>query len=320
MKYQKIIILLATTLLISGCKGVKKADKPSFKKYVNEVSFADMNLAYNTFRDGYHFNDRSFMVQTDMYQEENSKIVNVSRHSSGTNYSANRHVDNYQYNADLNQILFTSQIKSESSYVYKGEDAVERNRDSSDGYSYQLKQDGKDLLAIDKNKKVYYRLEGDNLTISFLKEEYSFTSFQTFSALLGTYAYYVLIQDERAESFKFYQDEGLLTIVQKYEGLEQPTDADDEPMYKRNYTIDMVCQLVLTNDDKFTSSYQNIVKEHTEVYMDLQSSAKGDVIDSDIVSYGTTTYEAKKIDIKDIDISEYPELTDIGYVTDNLFR
>ena len=319
MKFQRIIPIIAALTLLSGCKGVQKAEKPKFKKYANEVTFEVLNQSYLTFLEEFHFADRSYEAKTDVYREEDTTVTNDARNNTLHLVSAYRRVNNYIYNQEINQLAFVSQVKTDVTEEIKGTATAEETDQKSVGFGLQLKEENGELIAVDKSNKISYSLENTKTTLAEFVSDYSRQPLLNFATVLNQYSYYVIFDDPQKDAFKFYRDNGYLTIVIDYEATEDIDEQVPAPVGTRSYKANQVMQLVIDSDKTFTSAYQGITKVTEEYTEDYYNRYQGDKVSGTETVYATSSYETKKVDVKDIDDSGFTKVKDNGDIGSLLF-
>lgn len=296
---KKILTLLVFVPLLAGCGN--KVSKPKFAKFSNEVkTFAKFDeqlqkalkktSLFKTAKVGSLVFTGDYGYKDVLETKREEKAIKTQTEYISNKGTVKFDAANLIYNQNMDR-------KSEAEYIDKGGAETSSSKETTN-YQIQVK-DSKNLATIFPERKEYQvQSLGGQKAADYMDAQVKFMFALSFYAdmgqILGMY------EEETKSRFKFYKDGDIFTVVYSREAK----DTDETYKYEDKY--DFTVQLEIKEGKWSSKSYS--LFESTKTYkVNYYSLAKGDAQIEKEEEASTRVVEAKKLNLKKINLDKYSE-------------
>ena len=315
MKNLKIIPLLSLTVLLSSC-GTASGKAPSFAKEGDEVKYSKFQEdVYKAYKDSELYDDDTIYgdrLCKMAYYESSVETQKRGKKEISKSESATSATGEAQYDGDNYVAKTTTEMKGTyKSTVPEGEATQNANQKSEIYYQFGKVDSRQYLLSVNNKKKTYY---GYTSVVDSKKDVFNSFIGEEIMSLASPFENYLPDSEADAKEYTFYiKDETLFTYsaaIEKEENAETTqynysTGTSTSVKYGVKKTK-LKVKVQLNLEDKNQSlkvSYEKSVQ--TTYTKDYNGYAEDDVVITESKSYIDYSAVAKKVDVKELDLSDY---------------
>ena len=310
MKKIKVISALALSILLSACnvnKGIS-GSKPKFAKMGSEVSYATFMEEFDKADEASEIKKTDFQVGDRILTMKSfsSEIGSVTRGKQVLNKIDNRSSQDAKMSFDGDKHIGKMEMVAKTSEYSK--DLVEEIKASETNKTnaqYQVGQyEGNDyFMYADLDGKTYY-------PALQLTETITADYFMNFMGAMSIYSALSSIQssvpsdEEEAKGWKFYQNGKVFTWVQDIDTEEDMKDSGETVYAKVKIKGQVKGQIDFT-DGKMYARLSQEIKATGEYVAEYDGFKVGDKGVEEQKAYVDASAIAKKVDLKEVDLSAY---------------
>ena len=307
MRYIPVIALAA---LLSSCSLFGGMKAPSFAKEGDEVEYEEFAEAYMKAGEDSELADTESKLGDRVlkYTSSSSEVETWKRGKKELSKSEEQTTGKGEAQFDYGNLV--AKITGESKYTEKSSDEEQTyssTRTSKQEQYYQIgKYDGAKYLLLVNAKTKEYR---GNMAVGTQDEEdvFDYSVRSSISSIAYFFRAYMPSSSSEREDYLFYvKDDVLFTYSYDNE------DDYDSSEYKCTTKLKVKAQIDLTDKKQAVRlSYER--KDEMTYTKDTGSYKDGDVVVIEEKTYAEYTVNAKDVNVKEVDLSDYTEIKNTYY-------